>query len=447
MDVRGLVVCGFLAGCASSTRDRAWLADELRERTGAATRPDGGGELPRGVVIEDGLDEDEVVSLALWRNPALRAELTRIDSARATLDEARRPANPQLTVLGPIGPVSAVATLLVPLESLWQMPSRTAAAAREADSTGEAVLMRALDLVRDARLLHIELGLAAERLNVRRQLAGFSKEVARIAAVSASVGDASPMNERVAATDAQINLDASETAELEASTARARLVTQLALGGAATHNVEAAFTTPASDLPAPDELVAIARAARPDVRAAELAVDAAAERAGWERSRRVALGAVVEGNWGQGDGGNMRLGGRAEIPLFGANPGGIGRADAEVLRVAAQHEVVARTALLEVVAARARVIQASRSRERYERDVLPALEEALTIATSIFDSGDESYLVVLDVLRRSGEARLRRAELLAEQRRAACELERALGARLVSANRVAERVRRQGAAP
>ena len=49
-----------------------------------------------------------------------------------------------LSVMGPIGPVTAVATLLVPLESLWQLPRRTQAAARAADVAGEAVLMRAL---------------------------------------------------------------------------------------------------------------------------------------------------------------------------------------------------------------------------------------------------------------------------------------------------------------
>ncbi len=52
------------------------------------------------------------------------------------------------------------------------------------------------------------------------------------------------------------------------------------------------------------------------------------------------------------------------------------------------------------------------------------------MATHSFEAGDESYLVVLDVLRRAGDARLRRAELVAEQRRARCELERAMGARL-----------------
>ena len=196
-----LIACLSLSGCATTFRDRGWLDRQLHDRIGFSTCGRSRDALPSDVRLEDGVDEAEVVSVALCRNPALRAELTRIDAALATLDEARRPANPQLSMMGPIGPITAVATLLVPLESLWQMPNRTEAAARDADVAGEAVLMRALDLVRDARLLHVELGLAADRAEVRAELARIAAEIARIASVRASVGEVSPLEERVLAAD------------------------------------------------------------------------------------------------------------------------------------------------------------------------------------------------------------------------------------------------------
>ncbi len=435
----------FAASCATSFRDRAWLDRELRERTGASTR-EGASELPGRVTFEDGLDEAEVVSIALWRNPSLRAELTRIDAARATLDEAHRPANPQLSAMGPIGPISAVATLLVPLESLWQMPSRTTMAAREADFIGETVLMRALDLVRDARLLHVELGLAADRAEIRHELAQVAVEVARIASVRAHAGDISPMEERLLSADAEVNLDASQVADAEVSLARARLMAQLALDESV-GPLDATFSSDEITPPDLPVLVAIARAARPDARAAEFSIDAAAARAGWERSRVIAFGALVEGHWSAADGPSLRLGGRVDLPVFGANPGGIGRADAEVERAAAQHELVARTIVLEVTTARVRRMQATRSRQRFEREVLPALDEALEMATRSFEAGNDSYLIVLDTLRRTGEARLRRAELIAEERRALGELDRAIGARLQRAADVAARGRVERGAP
>lgn len=420
---------------------------QLQERMRAGTRGDARDELPSNVALSDGIDEAEVVSITLWRNPALRSALARLDAARATLDEARRPANPQLSMMGPIGPITAVATLLVPLESLWQMPSRTEAAAREADVAGEAVLMRALDLVRDARLLHVELGLAADRALVRAELARIAVEVARIASVRAIVGDISPLEERVLSADARSNTDASDLAETEVSMARARLVAALAIDDVPGGPLRATFSSGVTTTPGLRELIAVARAARPDARSAELAISAAAARAGWERSRIVNLGALVETQWNQPAGPGLRLGGRADLPIFNQNQGGIGRADAEVERATAEHDLIARTAIMEVTLAHARFAQAIRSGQRFETEVLPALDAALEMARHGFETGDETYLVVLDVLRRAGEARLRRSELHAEQRRALCELERAIGARLESAAEVATRTREERGIP
>ncbi len=442
-----LIACLSLSGCATTFRDRGWLDRQLHDRIGFSTCGRSRDALPSDVRLEDGVDEAEVVSVALCRNPALRAELTRIDAALATLDEARRPANPQLSMMGPIGPITAVATLLVPLESLWQMPNRTEAAARDADVAGEAVLMRALDLVRDARLLHVELGLAADRAEVRVELARIAAEIARIASVRASVGEVSPLEERVLAADARTSADASDLAHTEAVMARARLVATLAVDDTPGSSLRAMFSTDVATPPGLRELIGFARVARPDARSAELAISAATARAGWERSRIVNLGALVETQWGQPAGPALRLGGRADLPIFNQNQGGVGRAEAEVERATAQHEMVARTVIMEVTLAHARFEQATRSRQRFETEVLPALDAALEMATHGFETGDQPFLIVLDVQRRAGEARLRRAELIAEQRRALAELERAIGARLQSAAQVASRARAERGSP
>ncbi len=427
-----LLVCASLLGCTTSVRDRAWLDDQLAERAGARTCGRSRHDLPPEVNLDDGIDEAEVVAIALCRSPTLRAELTRIDAAFASLDEARRPANPQLSMMGPIGPITAVATLFVPLESIWQMPQRTKAAAAEANVAGEATLMRALDTVRDARLLHVELGLATERAEIRAELSNIAGDVARITMVRANAGDIGPLEERVLSADARANLDAAEAAETDVGMARARLVTSLAMADAT--DLRPLFSTDVAALPDHRKLVAFARTARPDAHAAEFSVSAAALRAGWERKRVLGLGALIETQWGQQEGPALRLGGRAELPIFNQNQGGIGRADAEVERAIAQHELIARAVVLEVTVTHARFEQATRSRRRFEAEVLPALDAALEAAKRSFESGDQPYLVVLDVVRRVSEARLRRAELIAEQRRALCELERALGARLLRAD-------------
>lgn len=431
-----LLASASLTGCATSHRNRAWLDRQLLDRTGVGACGRSREVLPANVRLDDGLDEAEVVSLALCGNPALRAELTRIDAAFASLDEARRPANPQLSLMGPIGPITAVATLLVPLESLWQLPSRSEAAARDVDAVGAAVLMRALDLVRDARLLHVELGVALDRAEVRAELARIADEVARIASVRAKVGDIGPMEERLHFADARTSADALDLAQTEVAMGRARLVAALALDETR-GPLRASFSTDLATVPGLGDLLGFARAARPDTRAAELAVSAAVARAGWERARIVNVGALVEAQWNQAPGPALRLGGKVELPILAWNTGGTGRADAEVRRLTAQHELTARAVTMEVTLAHARFELATRSRRRFETDVLPALDAALAAAKRGFETGDQSFLVVLDILRRVGEARLRRVDLVAEQRRALCELERAIGARLHRAARVA----------
>ena len=417
------------AGCAGSSRDRAWLDEELRARMGAATSGDDASPLPPGVSSSDGLDEQEVLATALWRSPSLRVELTRIDAARPTLDEAGRPANPQLSVMGPIGPVTAVATLLVPIESLWQIPQRTEAAARDADVAGESVLMAALDLVRDVLVLHAELGLAQDRAAARAELAEVSAEMARIGHVRAEVGDTSPLDAAVPAADARTALAAADTARSEILAARARLIARLALDD--DDDVRAVFTRGELEgLPPIASLVEVARTSRPDVWSAEHAIEAAAARAGGERARPFNVAALVEGQWSDAIGPSLRLGGRIDLPIFGANPGGVGRAEAEITRAMAQLDVVARAVVMDIWVAHTRLEQAARSRVAFEEDVLPSLEEGLRVATSAYEEGEETYLVVLDVLRRLGDARLRHAELIAESRRARAELERAIGARL-----------------
>ncbi len=45
-------------------------------------------ERPAGVVLSDGLSEDEAVALALWNNPGFGATLATLGFVRADLQEA-----------------------------------------------------------------------------------------------------------------------------------------------------------------------------------------------------------------------------------------------------------------------------------------------------------------------------------------------------------------------
>ena len=63
-------------------------------------------------------------------------------------------------------------------------------------------------------------------------------------------------------------------------------------------------------------------------RAAEIAIEAAAERAGWEHSRTFTLMGILDGNGRGSEGAEFGPGVSVEVPVFSRNQGGISRAEA-----------------------------------------------------------------------------------------------------------------------
>ncbi|MEY4576498.1 MAG: hypothetical protein RL701_1201 [Pseudomonadota bacterium] len=419
-----LLCIAFALSCATSDRDRAWVRHALAAR---GTQTAGANDL--AARSRDGLDEDDAVATALARSPVYQADLARIDTARADLDEAQRPANPQLTLMAALGPISAFATLLAPLESLWQLPYRSAVAARALEAVASSLVQSGLDLARDARLAHSARALAEDRVRIRRDLARISEQLNTLAQQRLDVGEAAPAESAAMRAEAALARDAHAISVSEREIARAELRAVLGLERDAPR-FELAFRRSPVVPTALEPLLRAARHARPDLCAAEFALTAALARAGWEHARIVAVAAQLEGHWTKPDVLAARAGGRIELPLFGANPGGIGRAEAEISRARAQLSATRQRVVLEVMRARTSALQAQASLERYRNEVRPALQQALDSAEQSYALGEDSYTAVLDLARRSGEAQLREAELLAQTRRADAELERAVGGRM-----------------
>jgi cobalt-zinc-cadmium efflux system outer membrane protein len=426
-----VVAVALIVSCASTDRDRAWVAEALRSRhvTSAAI---GTPHPPQALqqMVRDGLSASEAVTIALANNPTYQADLARIDSARADLDEANTPVNPQLSLLAAIGPISAMATLLAPLESMWQIPHRSAMAARTVESIAESLVQSGLDLARDAKVAHANRALAEDRLRIRGELVAVATELEQLAEQRVTLGEAAPAEVLSLKTEVTLAEDQVEVGKTEVDLTRAQLRSVL---GIETHEVGGFAISPApllETLPSLRELSATARHSRPDVHAAELAVLAAGERAGWERSKVMAVAAQFEGHWTRPDTYASRMGLCFELPIFGSNPGGRGRAQAELQRSAAALRSLRQRVSLELLQAHTAATQARASLVRFRESVLPALDAARTDAAQSYKLGEETYVAVLDLLRRGGEARLRETELVAQARRADAELERATGARI-----------------
>lgn len=166
---------------------------------------------------------------------------------------------------------------------------------------------------------------------------------------------------------------------------------------------------------------------RPDLRAAELAIEAAAGRAKWERSRLFTFASLLSIKQGEGLNFSPRPGFMAELPVFHRNKGGIAKADAEVERAGKQYLAVRQQIAIDVREAVTQWRQAGNALEIYRTRLLPQAEIGVKLAEQRYRNGEESYLFVMETTRQLIDARMREIELIADVYRAAAQVERSIG--------------------
>lgn len=424
------------SGCASSPYDRGWVDDSVQRATGHAPGPtQPAPSLPPGLRADAPLTEDDAVAIALWNSPRFQVELARLGFSRADLAEAGALPNPTLAFLLPIGPRQVELSATYPVGALIQRPTRVAAAKLDVERTARALVEVALDLVRDVRLAHAEVILARRRLLVRGELERLGASTTELALARLRGGDASELEARTARADALLAMDATVRARLDVTLATERLRRLLGLAvGPLGARLDVRGIPVVAGPPRPvSELVSIALAARPDVRAAELGVHAAGERLGWEKAKILQLLARVDVKPVGSQGGAPLLvipGGQIDIPIFNWNPGGRGRAEAEMQQAAARYAATTGDVATAVRLAHAELEQAMASLAPLRESLLPLLEANVASATRAYERGAETYLVALDATRREQEAKLREVDLEGDVLRARASLDRAVGRKL-----------------
>lgn len=414
------------AACASigAVPDRQSLDDAIRTRAGHGLSANDGTSLPPGVSIEADLTPDDAVAVALWNSPSFQATLADLGVARADLIEAGLLRNPILSLLLPVGPRQLEYVLQFPAEALWQRPRRVAAASLDVQSVGQRLVWDALSLVAQVRTTHAEAVIGATRLDLAAENAILTSRLAAITDARWRAGDISELETRAARADAGRAEAARVAAAHDRDVARLTLANLLGLDvpadrlrptGAATADLEACGTE--------DARLAEALASRPDIRAAELGIDAAAARARWERSRVATLIAALDRN-ATGHIGPRVIG---ELPIFWRNQGAIGRAEVEIERASRQYAAVRAQVALDVRAATVRMAQARGVLDTWQTQVLPSLEIEVRQAESAYTAGEIPLFVLLDASRRLIDARMRRLDADADLQRATIALERSIG--------------------
>ena len=421
-----------LSACATLDRDQVWLANQLSERTGAAPRASDEDEasLPPGISTEDGVTEDEAVAIALWRNAAFAEALAALGFARADVLQAGLLSNPVFSILFPLGAKQLEFTLKLPAEALLLRPKRLAVARAEADRIAERLVQSGLDVVRDVRVGWAEARRAGDKARLAAEAVRLRERIESITDAQRAAGDASTIDVATARADVVLAREESARLDGERRVVEARL---RVLIGLTSGDVVLRFDDVASglgDVTSDEVLRASALAARPDVRAAELAVDAAVARRSLSRWEVVSFAGIADANGKGTNGFEIGPGLDVTIPVLNWNQGGMARADAEEVRARRQLDAVRQRVELEVTEAHVRLLAAGAALAALRADALTELERAEDAATAGYRAGDVSLLMLLQTTGQLLTARRREVDAVADVARAHAELERNVGHRL-----------------
>ncbi len=387
--------------------------------------------LPPGVDLAAGVGEREAIILALWNNAAFQETLSELGLSRADLLRAEIPPNPRLVAFFPLGPKQLEFTILYPLETLWLRPQRINIAELELERVAESLVQNGLNVIRDVKIAMADLRLAMENASIDRKSADLLAKSAALANARFLAGDASELDVATLNNDA---LRAREEAllleyEIPVAEERLRLLTGLSFR-------EVKFIEPESYEPPRlsrhvDQLVQDALASRPDLRAAEIAVEVAGEIAGLAEIEIYTLTGMFDANSiGSRNMFESGPGTELPIPIFDRNQAGIARANTQLQRAAIRYVAVRNQIALEVRQAFARYQQARQGIHVWREKMMKPLLKTIDQANKAYGAGETSLLPVLDANWNLFIARRREAESVAGLRRAIAELERSLGGRL-----------------
>ena len=421
------------AACATSgAPDRATVATRITERAGIDAKglpvPGQAWTAPPGTSLADGLAIDEAVGIALWNNPDFQTALASLGLARADLVDAGLLKNPVFSLLFPWGPKQLEFTLTWPIDAIWQRPKRIQDARLNAEAVAEQLVANGLRVIADVRLAFFEVLVADRRLTLTTEQAGVAAEAAKLAEGRLRVGDISEFESRLARTDA-IRLEAARLTRLggrDLAMVRLRALLGLEAGASALTLIEPPLATGDGCVEGP-ALLQSAMAARPEVRAAELQIEAAGARAGLERARILTLTAALDANAEGAEGFEMGPGVAIELPLLSQNQGRRARAAAEVEQAARRYVAVRATVATEIGAASVTLTEARNTARLLGEDVAASLSTARQQAERLYSAGEISLLDLLQTRQRLIDIEATRVDAVFGVNRAIVRLEQAVG--------------------
>lgn len=437
--VAALYAAILVCGCQTPERpcDHCEVSANLTSRFDAGLGPlrnPGETEIPAGVDLIDGLNEDESVQLAVWNNSALQETLAQLGVSSAQLLDAGLISDPQFTIFFPLGAKQLEFTAFQAVDALWLQPIRVRAAELDLNLLSQSMVQNGLDVIRDVRIAHAGFLLATDQAGLSEETARLRRQIADLAEKRLAAGDISELEVTSSQIDAQQAEALARRAVHDVTLARERL--RVLIGLTMDDTVELKPEQPAGgrgilNPGALSPLLTEAQVMRPDLRAAEIAIEAAGERAGLARSQFMNLEAVYDAN-GSGRRGHYESGPglRMTLPIFNRNRGGIAIANARWQQAVQRYITIRDQIALEVRTAHTQLVQANENLVAIQTEILPSLKTAEELARRNYEIGGTPYFLVLQTTGQYLDARIRELQLKADVRRATAELDRAVGHRV-----------------
>ena len=441
---RLVLITALLSGCQTAAVEHRVddVSNELVGRFGvsviettSATQPG----LPPGVVLDDGLSETESVQVALWNNAAFQEMLAALGLTQAQLLDAGLISDPQFSIFFPLGPKQLEFTAFQAVDVLWLQPIRVRAAELDLDRVSQILVQNGLDVIRDVRVAHASLLLAQGQAEAARQAESLRRQIAELAQKRLDAGDISELEATAVRIDALQAQALAGRASQDVRIARQQLLTLIGQRGSPESHIQnselLAVASRDADLSAAlldslDSLLDAALTMRPDLRAAEISIEAAGERVGLAQKQFMNLDAVYDANGSGNKGFESGPGLRFTIPVFNRNRGGIAIADAQWQQAARQYVTVRDRVTLEVSTAHTQLEQAQQNLHLLRTEILPTLQLAEGLARRNYENGGAPYFLVLQTTSQYLDSRMRELQLEADVRRALAELERGVGKKI-----------------
>ena len=370
----------------------------------------------------------------------LRAEHPRLEALRASVEELAAsvrqpslPANPTVTFTREDAGLGSDDFLLVsqelPLRGRRRLLGQAARQAVTA-AQGRAADAR-LAFESHLRLAFADLLFAQAREQALETGAGELRRLVTVLEVREREGEGSRFDRLRAEREvADVEADR-EAASILRATARARVASFFAPGAPAAGLAAAGDLSDVARPAAVDVLVERALARRADYRAL------AASESRWATERRAAerlripvaalTGGLKRAGFATARESGYSIGATVSVPLFDRGQAQVARADAARARTGAERRTLRTHIEREVRVAHGAASRYRDLAERYRVESVEPAAELVSIAEAAYEEGEFGILELLDAHRVALDARLRHLELTAEARRAAIELDRAVG--------------------